>query len=223
MPEVIDIPTEQTTAVTDAILALLTLGALVYLLQLGQFQPWKAGLWGWVMGLLALAAALGAIAHGFKMSPEVNRFFWYPLNLALGLVIGLFVAGVTFDLWGLAAARRLLPVMLGVGGLFFVITLLVPGSFLVFIIYEAAGMLFALGAYSWLAWQGRLPGAGWMAAGVLVTVVAAAVQASESLSLTLIWPFDHNGLYHLIQMGGLLLLVIGLRAGLMTPSHASLL
>jgi hypothetical protein len=89
---------------------------------------------------------------------------------------------------------------------------------LVFTFYEAVAMLFALGAYSWLAFTGRLAGAYWMVAGVLVTIIAAAVQVlwnGKENPLTLIWQFDQNGLYHLIQMVGVALLMVGLRLGLM--------
>jgi hypothetical protein len=220
----IDIPTEQTTAITDAILALLALGCALYLLQIGQHDPWKAGLWAWTFGLLALAAGLGAIAHGVQMSAAVNWWFWHPLNLSLGLVVALFVVGVVYDWWGLAAARRAVPVMVGVGLLFFGASLVYPDLFLPFIIYEAAAMLFALGVYSWMAVTGQLPGAGWMAAGVLATITAAAVQAGwngRENPLTLVWQFDQNGLYHLIQMIGVVLLLIGLRAALLAGGSVS--
>lgn len=215
----IDSPTERTTAATDAILTLLALACVFHLLQIGhQRDSWKVGLWAWTFGLLALAAALGAVAHGFKMSPAANLRFWQPLNLALGLVVALFVVGVVDDVWGLGVAQTVLPVMLGIGVAFFGITLVFPGIFLVFILYEAAAMLFALGAYGWLAVTGRLPGAGWMAAGVLVTLIAAAVQAlwdGKTRPVTFIWQFDQNGLYHLIQMVGIALLLVGLRIGLL--------
>ena len=198
---------------------MLALGCVFHLLQIGQPDPWKAGLWAWAFGLLALAATLGTVAHGFKMSEATNLLFWQPLNLALGLVIALFVVGVIYDIWGLAAAQSALPIMLVVGVAFFGVTLLFPGIFLVFIFYEAVAMLFALGAYSWLTTTGRLPGAGWMAAGVLVTIIAAAVQATwdgKAQPLTFIWQFDQNGLYHIIQIVGVALLLAGLRAALLT-------
>ena len=71
-------------------------------------------------------------------------------------------------------------------------------------------MLVALVGYTWLACRGKLRGAWWMAAGILVTIVAAGVQASKGISFTLIWSFDHNGVYHLIQMVGMVLLAAGL-------------
>lgn len=191
---------------------------MLHLFQIGQSDPWKAGLWAWAFGLLALAAALGTVAHGFKMSEATNQLFWRPLNLALSLTVALFVVGVIYDVWGLAVAQRVLPIIIIVGVGFFGVTLAFPGKFLIFIYYEATAMLFALAAYGWLAATDRLPGAGWMAAGVLITMVAAAVQAGwngHAQPLTLIWQFDQNGLYHLIQMVGVILLLVGLRIGLL--------
>ena len=94
----IDIPTEQTTAITDVFLALVALGCLRYLRQIGTGNPWKTNLWSWVFGLLALAAILGAIAHGFQMSRKLNNLIWQPLNLSLGITVALFVAAVIYIL-----------------------------------------------------------------------------------------------------------------------------
>jgi hypothetical protein len=63
--------------------------------------------------------------------------------------------------------------------------------------------------YLRMAGRGR-PGAGLVAAALVVSLAAGVVQASDSLSLRLVWEFDHNGLYHLVQLGGLALLVSGL-------------
>ncbi|MGH8658414.1 MAG: DUF6962 family protein, partial [Gammaproteobacteria bacterium] len=53
------------------------------------------------------------------------------------------------------------------------------------------------------------------------TIVAAAFQANRNIELTLIWTFDHNGVFHLIQMTGLVALVAGLRAALETVPEAT--
>lgn len=210
-----DIPTEQTTAVTDVILALMALGAAIYLHRIGQQEPWKAGVWAWAFGLLALAALLGASVHGLKMSDVTRIRLWRPLYLLLGVTIALFLVGVVYDIWGTTVARRMLPVMVVISLGFFGITLLWPDRFLVFIIYQGVAMVIALGGYGWLAVTGDLEGAWLMVAGILVTMIAAGVQASGAVSFSFIWEFDHNGAYHLIQMVGLALLVAGLRAALL--------
>jgi len=50
-----------------------------------------------------------------------------------------------------------------------------------------------------------------MAAALAVSLTAGAIQASELGSVRLFWEFDHNGLFHLVQLLGLVLLVAGLR------------
>lgn len=214
--EFIDIPTEQTTAVTDAILALLAIAVAVYLHRIGQKYRWKTTLWVCACGLMALSAILGTIVHGFKMSKEFQTFLWHPLYLSLGLLVALFIVAVVYDIWGEAKARIVLPIMLVIGVGFFGITLVRPNSFLVFIIYEAVVMLFVLGGYLWVACRGHLEGAWLMAAGIFVTIIAAGVQASKAFSLTFIWSFDHNGVYHLIQMVAIVLLGAGLRKALLS-------
>jgi len=197
------------------------LGCAFYLYRIGINNRWKTNLWLGLFGLLAVAAVLGTIAHGFKMSAQTNNLFWQPLFLSLGLVVALFVVAVVYDAWGQAAARRALPVMLVIGVVFYGITRLFPGTFLVFIVYESAAMLFALVVYGWLTRRGQLPGVGLMTVGIFITIIAAAVQATETLHVTVVWPFDFNGLYHLIQMAGLLALLAGLRADLLAGDHSS--
>jgi hypothetical protein len=211
----IDSPTERTTAATDGILAIIGLVALVYLQQIGQHMPWKMNLWSWTCGLLMVGAALGALTHGFKISPKIKDRLWILLYLSLGLTVACFTVGAVFDIWGIDAARQTLPIMFLVGVAFVGLTLIWADSFLIFIVYQAAAMLFALGGYLWLALAGHLEGAWLMVAAILTTLLAAAVQASQAIVLTFIWKFDHNGVYHLIQMVGLVLLILGLRASLL--------
>jgi hypothetical protein len=212
----IDTPTEQTTAATDVLLALEALASVLYLSRLGVGgDVFKVRVWSCAFGLLAFAATLGAVAHGCRMSAQLNRLLWQPINLALGLTVAMFVVGVVYDHWGPAAAGRVLPIMVGVGTAFFGLTVILPGTFTVFIVYEAAAMVFALAVYVLLAARQQLAGAAAMAAGIGITLVAAAVQASGSVSVTAIWELDHNGIFHLIQIAGVVVLVAGLRMALL--------
>ena len=215
IPQFIDLPTERTCAGTDLLLAIVALACLIYLVRLRR-APFKTQVWAAAFGLLTFAAAMGAVAHGFKMSAQLNRILWMPLNLALGLAIGMFVVGVVYDQWGQAAARRVLPILLGVGVAFFLVTVLIPGSFTVFILYEAVAMLFALAVYVLVAARGPLPGAWWMVAGVAITIAAAGIQALGVTRFTALGcEFDHNGAFHLIQIAGVLVLTNGLRLALL--------
>ena len=206
-------PAEQTTAITDLILAAVALAGIFYLygvpLKNGDFL--RITIWSAAVGLIGLAAALGAAAHGLVLTQSLHQRIWQILNLALALAVALFVVGVVFDLWGKAASFKALPVMLLIGLGFCTATSIYPGIFLVFILFESLALVFALIAYAFLAWRGELASAGLIAAGILVSIIAAGIQAHKSISVTLIWQFNHNGIYHLLQVAGLILLLIGLR------------
>ncbi len=200
-------PFERVTAITDVFMGSLSAYAAI---QMSQFSGFKSDVWAWTFGLLAFSSFVAAIAHGFEMTQKTNDRFWMPINLSLGLVLGLFVAGALFDLNGEALARKSLPIMILIGFGFFLITVWKPGTFMTFIAYEAAAMLFALGSYVYLLYDSSLSSAGWMVAGISVTIVAAVVQATGKAGRAIFWYFDNNGVFHLIQMVGIVLLLAGL-------------
>ncbi len=209
--ELIDIPTEQTTAATDFVMAVLATMCVVYLCRIGQPDVFRRNLWAWVFGLLAVSAAIGAVAHGFKMSAEVNNLLWQPLNLLLGMTAALFAVGAVYDMSGRRTAQRALPVMLAVGAVFYGVTAVFPDNvfadkFLVFVIFEMIVMLFALGVYCTLAIRGRLDGAGLIAAGILITIAVAAVQATGTIHLTVIWEFNDDGIFTIMQPTAIIVL-----------------
>jgi hypothetical protein len=143
--EINPIPTEQTTAVTDALMGLLSLVIALYLYRLrGGRESFKVNVWLSAFGLLTIASFTGVVAHGLKLPEAVYVALRQPLNIALGLTIALFVVGVMCDVWGPAVARRWLPWLIGTALVFYGITVIFTGTFLVFIAYEAIAMLFAL-------------------------------------------------------------------------------
>ena len=209
-------PLEQTTAATDIVLALVAFGGIVFLLGLllNSGELWEISIWSAAIGSIGLAAALGAVAHGLILSRTLHHFSWLVLNLALSLAISLFVVGVVYDLWGFEVSLKTLPILVITGLGFYLTTLFYPGIFFLFIVYEGVALVFALAAYIYLTIQQDLPGAFLMAAGVLASIIAAGIQANKSVVVTFIWRFDHNGIYHLVQVVGLLLLFAGLRKSL---------
>ena len=70
----------------------------------------------------------------------------------------------------------------------------------------------ALCIYLWLTGKGNA-GSGGIAIAILLSMFAAALQASK-LTVTLLVPLDHNGLFHLVQMAAIVILGYGLRASL---------
>jgi len=206
-------PTEITTSATDLVLAIECVVVLAYLRRTPSGDRWKIGLWCWVFGLLAFVSFLGAAAHGLEMPHSLRAAIWKPLYLSLGLLVGLFLVGAFLDWQGRVVARRLVPWSIGLGIIFFGLTEVLNGKFIIFILYEAAAMTSALVIYSFLAATHRLPGAGVMATAIFLNLVAAGVQAS-SISFTILVPFDHNGVFHLVQMVGIATLGLGLRIGM---------
>jgi hypothetical protein len=206
-------PLEQTTAATDIVLALVAFGGIVFLLGLilNSGELWKISIWSAAIGSIGLAAALGAVAHGLILSRTLHHCSWLVLNMALSLAISLFVVGVVYDLWGFEVSLKTLPILLITGLGFYLTTLFYPGIFFLFIVYEGVALVFALAAYIYLTIQQDLPGAYLMAAGILASIIAAGIQANKSVVVTFIWRFDHNGIYHLVQVVGLMLLLAGLR------------
>jgi len=213
--QVIDIPTEQTTALTDFILGLIVVGVFLSLYRLRSHANMpKVDIWLYAFGFLGLASFIGAPAHGLAMSPGLNFWLWQLIYLALGLVIAMFVTATVFDLWGENAYRRVLWPMVAVAIVFYLITVLISDSFLTFVAYEAVAMLFALAGYVYLAARHKLKGAWWMVAGILLTILAAVVQASGAKGVVIFAGLDNNGVFHLIQWFGVLTLWLGLRTAL---------
>ena len=209
--------TELTTAATDALIAVVAVVCIAVLNRHRTEHRWRTRIWAWVFGLLALASALGAVAHGLDLDPAIRELLWRPLYLSLGLVVALFVVGAVSDFMGEKSARTALLPMRGRARGFFGVTQVATGSFLVFVVYEALAMLAALGMYLSLALSRKLSGAGIMAAGILLNIAAAAIQAVDSIAITLVVPFDHNGVFHLVQTAALIVLTAGLVRGMDRP------
>lgn len=217
--ELTGIATELTTPATDLGLGLVCIALAVRLYRFRLLHRWKSLLWTGVFSLLAAASLLGAILHGLSLGPAVRDFLWQPLYLMLGIDVALFVLGAVYDWRGEETARRMLPVMLAVGIGFYCATLPLKGGFVVFLIFEGAAMATAMAIYAALALRKQLDGAGVIAAAIALNLAAAALQTT-SLHITIVWPFDHNGIFHLVQVIALVTLHSGLRSGLSVPGHA---
>jgi hypothetical protein len=206
--ELIASATERTTAATDLLLAVVALIGASLLLRRAP-RSLAARIWAGALLAAALASVLGAVTHGLEMPEGLRERLWQPLYLLLGVTVAGFVAGAVADGHGPRRARAILVIMLLAALGFYVATQRSGGDFLVFVAFQAGGLVAALAIYLRLAARGR-PGAALVAAALALSLAAGALQASESVSLRLVWDFDHNGVYHLVQLSGLVLLVAGL-------------
>lgn len=209
-------PTELTTGVTDGVLALEGAVLVAYLWRGATVAPWRARLWCSVFALLATSSLLGAVAHGLALAPGVREALWLPLYLCLGLAVALVAVGAVADWRGQSVAQRRVRWALAIGLAFCILTTLQGGDFLIFVVYEAVALLSVLGIYAYLAVARRQRGAGVVVLGVVLTLVAAGVQASP-VTLYLVVPFDHNGVFHLLQLLSTATLAVGLRRGMTAP------
>ena len=206
--------TELTTAATDALLGLLCLLLAIRLGVVPTSALWKRSVWTAMLALLSLASLLGAVVHGVELRLAMRAAIWKAVYLALGLSIGMLLTAATYDGWGAAAAQQVLPWAVLSGILFFAVTELLGGPFLLFIGYEGLAALVALAIYVGLWVGGELAGASTIVIGIAFSLLAAAIQASR-VSLRVGVRFDHNGLFHLTQMVGITILVDGVRTSLL--------
>jgi hypothetical protein len=211
-PELTASATERTTAATDLLLAV---AAFVGAYRVGRPGPTSLASRVWAGALVAagLASILGTVTHGLVMPAALREFLWQPLFLLLGATVACFVAGAVADAYGPRPGRMVLAGMLLAALGFYLATRRSGGDFGVFVLFQAAGLLAAMAIYLRLAAQ-RRPGAGLVAGALAVSLVAGAIQANDALAVRLVWEFDHNGVYHLVQLGGLALLVAGLGSSL---------
>jgi len=163
----------------------------------------------WAAGFYASAAAalLGGSYHGFL--PHLDAFpamlLWKATVLSVGMAaLCLFAGAVVAALRG--APRRWFLALAWLKFLIYAAWMSRHDDFR-FVIYDYAPALlgiFLLSLYAALA--RRAPAAPWIVAGVIVSFAAAGVQAS---GFSLHTHFNHNDLYHVVQMGAFWLLYRG--------------
>ncbi|MFZ5825775.1 MAG: DUF6962 family protein [Bacillota bacterium] len=200
---------QPTAALTDLLLALtafaMAWGALRHSVRTGSRRTrwWSLG-----YGLLGLGAFLGFLTLGFRTGLE--PLFYYVSRLSVGIAVLAMLTAVVESLVSPAAARRWRWLFLLAFVAYYGATL-AGGSFLVFILYSGTALVatLTLELYRWLG--RREAGAGWMALGMALSILAAVLQAAK-LSFTLVWTFDHNGVYHLVQTVALFFLYRGVTA-----------
>jgi hypothetical protein len=198
--------TEPTTMATDYALAAACGWFAARLWARGRGSP-SARLWSAAFVTVALGAAVGGTHHGFavQLGEAGEQLTW---------LITVYVLGLTSFFLAVATAFAVLPRSLR--GLVLGLAFLKLAAYAIFIsqhqefryvLYDygsAMAMVLLLQIVARL--RGGVPGTSWLIGGVLLAFVGAAVQQS---GLALHRHFNHNDLYHVIQMGALWLLYRG--------------
>lgn len=190
------------TLITDYILGALGLLCAFLLFRMNHVRPPQISvrLWAWSFIALASAAFFGGTSHGFgiHMSPLANRLVWKFTVLSVGLVSLFMLAGTIAATFQNPPRRWLIAAVL-LKFLLYAAWMFRHDKFLYVICDYAPSMLVIL----FLQIRSR-----WLVAGVLVSFAAAGVQAAE---IRLHEHFNHNDLYHVIQMFAVYLFYKGAR------------
>lgn len=200
--------TEPMTMITDY-----AMGALALVLALGLFGDADSGrqlsgrLWATAFVMTAVAAIVGGTYHGVIqwMSGTAGRVSWKITLLATGvgsacLVSAAVVAATTGTL------QRVLIALVCVKLLAFLWTIATRDQFNLVIADYGTALVAVLLAAWFIRPSGLTPAAGWIAAGVGVSVVAGVIQWARLAPHP---QFNHNDLFHVVQMAALYLLYRG--------------
>ena len=200
--------TEPMTMMTDYVM-----GALAFVLALRIVGDAAAGrqlsgrLWAAALVMTAVAAFLGGTYHGFIqwMPGASGRALWKATLLATGIGSACLLAAAVTAATAGALQRALLAVVV-VKLLVYVWTIATKDQFaLVIVDYGAALLAVALAAW-FIRPSGLTPAAWWITAGVAVAVLAGAIQRAHLAPHV---HFNHNDLFHVVQMASLYLLYRG--------------
>ncbi len=189
---------EPMTLATDYVLAAAAAVMAVLVLRTAGEQDSRRW-WGVAFIALALGAALGGTYHGLRIAA-----LWKPTVLVLGVASAAMVAGsavaTTRGMWR--------PALLAVAAAKLAIywTWVWRDDRFIWVVADTGSAFALVALLHLLGW--RRPGSRWIVAGVAVSIAAAAVQAT---GLDLHRHFNHNDLYHLVQLGALLLYYRGVR------------
>jgi hypothetical protein len=192
------------TAITDLILAAEGLFLAGMLAQMPKARFSAAWFWSGAMALLGLAALMGGIDHGIFEAQGMPR---YVIQRANWIVVGLLTFSVLMTTSAQFFSRKIFTPVLLFGMVQFAAytaAVILASSFLVVIVNYAPVMIL------WLAMNiaGLRNGTGSrdMVAGTLILFCATAIQA---LKVDVFSPVDHNGLYHLVSMAGIVFMYRG--------------
>ncbi len=199
---------EPVTMITDYALAGVTLVCAAMLLRVAR-QHQQISMWLWAGAFLttALASLTGGTYHGFSLllGDSGKTILWKGTVYSIGLTSFLMLSGTILASVPRAVGRWLLGaavLQLAV----YAVWMLTHDDFL-YVIYDyAPAMVAVLVLQGFAARTRRDPSARWIIAGVLVSFGAAGIQQS---GFDIHQHFNHNDLYHIIQMGAVYLLYRG--------------
>ncbi|RMF61481.1 MAG: hypothetical protein D6743_13465 [Calditrichaeota bacterium] len=202
--------TEPTTMVTDYLLALLTIFLGAGLWKRGKATRQRSiSLWSAAFLATAVAAAVGGTSHGFALylSDWGRTAIWKATVYAIGLASLLMLAGTVLATT-VGRARKILLTAAVLQFLLYAVWMVSHDDFK-YVIYDYAPamlVIIALMLFSFVA--RKAASAPWLIGGILLSFAAAGIQQS---GFSLHPNFNFNDLYHVVQMGAMIVLYRGAR------------
>jgi Family of unknown function (DUF6962) len=203
----VQIPVEQTTAVTDIIFAVVAIS--IFFLLRGDKNKKRNLMWKGYFFCYFIGGVLGAIGHGIKIDVGVLDVIWNGMYLFLGLGIGFFTIAVLNDLFNKNISKLFAGLCLLPSILFYLITVFISGSFTVFVVYTLAITIFGLVVYTIIFVRTKDKAILILLGGIFLTVLTGAAHALVTGEIHFIWVFDKNSVMHIIQAIGLALTYLG--------------
>jgi hypothetical protein len=186
---------EPMTLATDYLLGAATAWLAVLLFKDSAAQKSRRW-WTAAFAALALAAFLGGTWHGFFQ----NKLLWKATLLTAGCASFAMVIGSAYATTS-GLARQAIVTMALAKLLVYSVWMLEHHAFIFVVIDTGIAFVIVLALHLW-RWNG------WIVAGVALSVIAGLVQASGFAPHA---HFNHNDLYHVIQLAAIALFYFGAR------------
>jgi len=195
---------EPSTLLTDYALAGVT-GWLAWSLFRAREGQRARSFWALAFAALALAAALGGTWHGFApaFAAIAVLLVWKATVLSVGIASFGMLAGSAFAATT-GGVRKWLLVIAAVKLAIYSGWMVGHSEYIYVIADTGTALILVAGLHFWSAARDRA--SRWILAGVGVSVLAAGVQAS---GFALHRHFNHNDLYHVIQVAAMILFYAG--------------
>jgi hypothetical protein len=200
--------TEPMTMITDYAMGALALVLAIRLFgDAGAGQQLSGRLWAAAFVMTAVAAFVGGTYHGFIqwMPGTAGRLSWKLTLLATGVGSACLLSAAIVAATSGTVQRGLLALVC-VKLILFVWTISTRDQFNLVIADYGAALIAVLLLALFVRPTGLTPAAGWIAAGVGVSVVAGVIQWARLAPHP---QFNHNDLFHAVQTAALYLLYRG--------------
>lgn len=204
----VQIPTEQTTSVTNIILAIVLI--IIFFALKGDENKKRNLMWRGYMFCFFIGAVLGAIGHGVIMDKWILDILWNVLYASMGFGLGFLMIAALNDLKGKAVSRFVAGLCMVPAILFYLVTVLISGHFIVFVGYVVLTTSFALIVYTIIFARTKNLAILILIIGISFNFLTGATQALFPGELNFIWVFDGNGLSHITYTIGMALTYLGI-------------